>query len=67
MRLEIMVVFQKQEPVSFQEKLERQLVWEYFNSTGRCYKLVKPRDGGGIRYLKINGHATKLLDRRFKY
>ena len=24
-----------------------QLIWKHFNSTGKCYKLVKPRDGGG--------------------
>ena len=36
-----------------------QLVWKYFNSTGKCYKSVKPRDGGGTRYLKINENATK--------
>ena len=36
-----------------------QLVWKHFNSTGKCYKSVKPRDGGGTRSLKINENATK--------
>ena len=36
-----------------------QLVWKHFNSTGKCYKSVKPRDGGGTRSLKINENPTK--------
>ena len=36
-----------------------QLLWEHFNSTGKCYKLVKPRDGGSTRSLRVNKNATK--------
>ena len=36
-----------------------QLVWEHFNSTGKCCKLVKPWDGGGTRSLRVNKIATK--------
>ena len=36
-----------------------QLVWKYFNSTEKCYKSVKPREGGGTRSLKINENANK--------
>ena len=36
-----------------------QLVWKHFNSTGKCNKSVKPRDGGCTKSLKINENATK--------
>ena len=36
-----------------------QLVRKHFNSTGKCYKSIKPRDGGGTRSLKTNKNATK--------
>ena len=36
-----------------------QVVWKHFNSTGKYYESVKPRDGGGTKSLKINKNATK--------
>ena len=38
-----------------------QLVWKHFNSTRKCYKLAKPRDGGGTRSLKIKNATKKEL------
>ena len=34
------------------------MVWKHFNSTGKCYKSVKPRHEDGTRYRKINENTT---------
>ena len=38
-----------------------ELVRKHFNSTRKCYKLAKPRDGGGTRSLKIKNTTKKEL------